>query len=232
MNIILFFDFNINRDPRLVEEAARLGYAGLTLFKGDNNRQSPEEIDYEALGDRYSIKIYGGALIQAKNPEDMKQKVKKSRKYADIVMVRGGDQKINRAACEDPRVDILSKPYFKRRDCGINHVIARKAGENRVAVELNIKHLTKTNPYLHYKVLAQFREILKLKRKYDFPVIITSDAESIYDLHTPKDLLAMSRCFGMDQGDAEEALSSVPREIIERNAIRGKVIVEGVKLVD
>ncbi len=209
-----------------------MGYAGLTLFNSDNNRQSPEEIDYDELGDKHSIEIYNGALIQSKNPEDMKQKVKKSRKAADIVMVRGGDQKINRAACEDPRVDILSKPYFKRRDCGINHVMAKKAALNDVAIELNIKHLTKTNPHLHYKVLSHYREIVKLKRKYGFPLIITTEAESIYELHTPRDIMALALCFGMDTEEAEEALSANPQEIIGRSKLREKVIAEGVRLVD
>jgi ribonuclease P/MRP protein subunit RPP1 len=102
--------------------------------------------------------------------------------------------KVNRAACEDHRVDILSKPYFKRRDCGINHVIARQAAQNQVAIELNIRHLTTTRPYLHYKILAHFREILKLQRKFGFPLIITRTAQSIYDLHTPEYQMALSKC--------------------------------------
>jgi ribonuclease P/MRP protein subunit RPP1 len=162
----------------------------------------------------------------------MKQKVKRHRKEFDIVMVQGGDQKINRGACEDPRVDIISKPYFNRRDCGINHVIAKKAAQSEVAIELNIKHLTKTSPYLHYKVLSYFREIIKLKKKFDFPLIITSSAKSIYDLHSPQDLIALSKCFGMDQEEAVSALSEIPINIIERSKIRHKIIVDGVIRLD
>lgn len=233
MKNILFFDFHVNHSLKLVEEAERLGYSGLALFKpenGHNNQGNNEEIP---KGDsNLSIQIYRGTLIQSRNPEDMKQKVKKSRKNSDIVMVRGGDQKINRAACEDPQVDVLSRPYFNRRDCGINHVMAKKAAENDVAMELSIKYLTKTSSYLQYKVLAHFREILKLKRKYDFPVIITSDAEFIYDLHTPRDLVALAQCFGMEKEEAEYALSGTPLDIVERSKTRSKVIVDGVRLVD
>ncbi len=236
MNIILFYDFHVNENPKLVEEAQRLGYDGLALFEQVEGQRKPHKPDYNGELDdghttNHDIKIYKGILIQARNPEDMRQKVKKFRKNVDVIMVKGGDQKINRAACEDPRVDIISKTYFNRRDCGINHVIAKKAALNEVSIELNIRHLTKTNPYLHYKVLAQFREILKLKRKFNFPLIITSSAKSIYDLHTPKDLIALSKCFGMKTEEAESALSETPLKIIERSNIRNKVIVDGVKVI-
>jgi ribonuclease P/MRP protein subunit RPP1 len=244
VKIILFFDFHVKDDPELVKEADRLGYAGLALFSNGNGNNSSgngnkvEVASGETINPENStkkenpIKTYKGVFISARNPESMRQKVKKSRKNADVIMVRGGDQKINRAACEDPQVDILSAPYLKRRDCGINHVMAKKAALNEVAVELNIKYLTKTNSYLHYKVLSHFREIIKLKRKYGFPLIITSDAESIYGLHTPQDLIALSGCFGMDREEAEAALSKTPQKIIERSETRDKVVVDGVKIIE
>ena len=228
----MFYDFHVNCESKLIEEASRLGYSGLALFNHGRKPDSDETDNRKALEEDYSIKLYSGILINAKNPDDLRQKVNKARKKADVVMVRGGDQKINRAACEDPRVDVLSKPYLQRRDCGINHVIAKKAAINNVAVELNIKHLTKTNSYLHYKVLSYFREIIKLKRKFDFPIIITSNAKSIYDLHTPRDLIALSGCFGMDHKESVSALSQTPLNIIERNRQRDKIIIEGVKRLD
>ena len=228
----MFYDFHVNEDLKLVKEAKRLGYGGLALFNHGKKPFSDEIINWNSLKKEYSIKLYKGVLIRARNPEDMKQKIKKHRKKADVVMIEGGDQKINRAACEDRRVDILSKPYFNRRDCGINHVIAKKAALNEVAIELNLKHLTKTSSYLHYKVLSYFREIIKLKKKFNFPLIVTSSAESIYDLHTPQDLIALCKCFGMNQEEAANALSETPMNIIERSKIRDKIIVDGVKSLD
>ena len=229
----MFYDFHVNEDLKLVKEAKRLGYGGLALIEDVDEKPASDAIrNWKALEKEYSINLYKGILIRARNPEHMKQKVKKHRKEADIIIVHGGDQKINRAACEDPRVDIISKPYFNRRDCGINHVIAKKAAQSEVAIELNIKHLTKTSSYLHYKVLSYFREIIKLKKKFDFPLIITSNPKSIYDMHSPQDLIALSKCFSMDQEEAVSALSETPINIIERCKIRDKIIVDGVKRLD
>jgi ribonuclease P/MRP protein subunit RPP1 len=233
--INLFFDFQVNENKELVEEAARLGYSGLALFNQEkipDTDSSRNRFDREELKEKFSIELYKGVLIRAKNPEDMKRKLEKFRKDADVIMVQGGDQKINRTASEDPRVDIISRPYYKRRDCGINHVIGKKAAENEVAMELNIRYLSKTSSFLRYKVLAHFREILKLQRKFGFPLIITSHARSIYDLNSPQDLIALAGCFGMSRGETISALSENPQKIIERSKMRNKIIVDGVKIIE
>ena len=40
---------------------------------------------------------------------------------------------------------------------GINHVLARKAAENSVAIEINLKTLLKTNLRYRYRVISQFQ---------------------------------------------------------------------------
>lgn len=235
--IKLFFDFNVQEDVRLVKEAERLGYAGVALFEHQKNHNSNNnkiyfQADFETIKNDSPLQIYRGVEIQAKNPEDMKRKVQKARKKAEVLMVHGGDLKINRAACEDPRVDIISHPYHSRRDSGINHVFAKKAAKNNVAVEFNLKYLFKIRSHLRYKILTQFREILKLQRKFNFPLIITSNSKSIYDLHTPHDIIALTRCFGMKREEAICALSETPRNIIERSEVRSNVLSEGVRIID
>ena len=193
------------------------------------------ESDKELIGsykeeNKYPF-IQIGVEIEAKNQEDLKKQVQKFRKKADVILVHGGDLKINRAATEDPRVDILSHPYRTRFDSGINHVLAVKAAENRVAVEVNLKYFLLNRPNQQYRVLSQFRQIMKLHRKYEVPVIITSDTNSIYGLRNPKDVIALADCFGMTKDEAFDALSKTPQEIIQRNKIRDEVIVPGVRLV-
>ncbi len=178
----------------------------------------------------FSIQI--GVEILAKNPNDLKKQVQKFRKKSDIILVHGGDLKINRTATEDPRVDILCHPYRGRYDAGINHVLSAKATENQVAVELNLKYYLLTRPSQRFRVLSQFRSIVKLHRKYKFPVIINSGAGSLYDLRNPQDIIALSKCFGMTKIEAFKALSTIPQEIMNRNIIRDQVVIQGVRLIN
>jgi len=235
----MFFDFHIHGGPELALDAGNIGYhgVGLTVYSRDcinnpetlkNLRKSISDLN-EDKDDHISIQIC--VEIEAKNQEDLKKQVQKFRKKADVILVHGGDLKINRAATEDPRVDILSHPYRSRFDSGINHVLAVKAAENSVAIEINLKYFLLTRPNQQYRVLNQFQQIMKLHRKYEVPVIITSDTSSFYGLRNPRDIMALAACFGMTKDEAFNALSKTPQEIIYRNKIRDDVIVPGARLV-
>ena len=235
----MFFDFHIHGGPELALDAGNIGYhgVGLTVYSRDcinkpetlkNLRKSISDLN-EDNDDHISIQIC--VEIEAKNQEDLKKQVQNFRKKADVILVHGGDLKINRAATEDPRVDILSHPYRSRFDSGINHVLAVKAVENSVAIEINLKYFLLTRSNQQYRVLNQFRQIMKLHRKYELPVIITSDSSSFYGLRNPRDIMALAACFGMTKDEAFNALSKTPQEIIYRNKIRNDVIVPGARLV-
>lgn len=225
----MFFDFHVHENDELLVEAERLDYNGVAVFNQGNDNNS--QLDHLLIR-KSSFQVRMGVEIHSKNAMDLKRKIQKNRKNADVVMVYGGDLRINRAACENSRVDIISHPYRGRRDCGINHVSARRAAENKVAVELNVRYLLKIKPQYRYKVLGYYREILKLQRKFNFPLIITSDAHSIFDLHAPQDIIALTHCFGMGEEEANIALSETPRNIMERNDVRSNVLVEGVQIIE
>lgn len=242
----MFFDLHIHGGPELAIDAGKIGYhgVGLTVYSR-NCLNQPETIknlrkNINDLNEEWNlnedrdkpISIQIGVEIEAKNQEDLRKQVQKFRKKADVILVHGGDLKINRAATEDPRVDILCHPYRSRFDGGVNHVLAVKAAENRVAFEINLKYFLLTRPNQQYRVLNQFQQIMKLHRKYGVPVIITSDTSSFYGLRNPRDVIALAACFGMTNDEAMSALSKTPQEIIQRNKIRDKVIVPGVRLME
>lgn len=228
----MFFDLHFHGDEELIKEAERLGYdgIGLTRYYEDFNSEFLRQLDI--LKANSNIILKKCVEISCKHPEDLRKKVQKSRKKADILLVRGGDLKVNRAVCEDQRVDILSQPYRSRRDSGINHVIARKAAENSVAIEINLKILLKTNLRYRYRVLSQFRHIIELQRKFKFPLIITSSANSKYDLITPQDITALSKCFQMSFEESFDAISKIPQEIIKTNDLRDSFVIDGVRIVE
>lgn len=226
-----FYDLNIRASRQIIQEAERLGFAGVSLSYNFDDYNSDISKKYDEIKLESNILIRKCLEVSCKNPEELKKKVQKSRKKADIVMVKGGDTRINRAACEDRNVDILSQPYRNRRDSGMNHVLARKAAENNVAIEINLSGFLKTNLRYRHRVISQFRHVMDLKRKYGFSVIITSGARSTFDLRNPRDIFALSNCFGMSENESFEALSTVPQQVIDINDQRENFVVEGVRTV-
>lgn len=227
-----FFDLHVHGNENVIREAERLGYAGIAITRYFEDFNSEFTRKFDDLTESSNIILRKSIEISCKNPEDLRRKVQKSRKHTDILMVRGGDLKVNRAACEDQRVDVLSQPYRSRRDTGINHVLARKAAENCVAIEINLKSLLKTNLRYRYQVISHFRHIIDLQRKFNFPLIITSNANSKYDLKTPHDISALAKCFGMTFEESFDAISRTPQDIIETNNMRGSFIVDGVRTLE
>ena len=228
----MFFDLHFHGDEEVIKEAERLGYSGVGLTRYFEDFNSEFFKRFDILESDSNIILKKCVEISCKHPEDLRRKVQKSRKKADVIIIRGGDLKVNRAACEDKRVDILSQPYRSRRDSGINHILARKAAENSVAIEINLKTLLKTSLRYRYRVLSQFRHVIELQRKFKFPLIITSNAISKYDLITPQDITALSKCFQMSFEESFDAISKTPQKIIEINDLRDSYVVEGVRIVE
>ncbi len=226
-----FVDLHFEGNETLIEEAKRLGYTDLVVTRCLEEYNSEFLRLFDDLNSSHNINLKKGVEITCKNSEDLRKKVQRSRKNTDIIIVQGGDLKINRAACEDRRIDVLSQPYSSRRDTGINHILAKKASENDVAIELNLKYLLKTNSRHKYRVISQFRHILQLHRKFNFPLIITSCATSRYDLKSPKDIFALVKCLGMSFDETFNAISTTPKNIIKINDDRDSYVMKDVRIV-
>ena len=232
-----FYDLHIQgksfqEDQKILKEAKRLGYSGAAITYPDGSYKEARET-FKGLEEEFQdFEIIKAVSISSETQKQLRKKVDKFRKRADIIIVEGGDPKINRAACENIRVDILTRPYENRRDPGINHVHARIAAENNVAIELKTSDIVRSYLKVRTRLFEYYRDIIKLHRKFHFPIVITSNATSTYDLRTPRDIIALFKCINMQEDEIIDALSTIPRSIIEFNRQRDSMIVLGAKIVN
>ena len=232
-----FYDFHINgkndfSDKLLISEINRLGFDGACLFYNNISIESNNLKNTsfnKNVSNNVPFEVFVGLKIFSKNPDELRKLVLKSYKKVDVLMVEGGNLKINRAACENPRIDILSRPYNNRRDSGINHILAKEAEKNNVIIELCLNDLIKTKGHFRSKTITQFRDIILLSNKFKFNIILTSGAKTIYDLRTPQDMLTLIKSLGLTQKEAEKTLSSTPELIIKNIRERHNLIIKGVK---
>ncbi|PXF61226.1 MAG: ribonuclease P protein component 3 [Candidatus Methanogaster sp.] len=221
-----FYDFSIHTAPEcegspeaMAETAAGYGYAGIAITNHTpHHPQEPEMTDHP------KIAVYSGIEIVAKNPHHLRQMIQRYRPRVSVLSVHGGNEKINRAAVESPAVDILSHP-----DERLNHVLMRFASENRVAIEFNLDSIIRMRGRARVRALTNFRHNLKLARKYGAPMILASNAQSIYDLRAPREMIALGGVFGMTEDEAIAAISAVPEEILRRGSENW--VMEGVWIV-
>ena len=168
--------------------------------------------------------------IKSSNPSQIRKIVRKYRNKSSCISVQGGNLKVNRTSLENIQVDVLSKPYFKRYDSGLNHILAKEAKENNVAIELVFSDILKTYLAHRSKILANFRDIYRLYRKYDFPLILSSGATSIFDIRTVEDFKAVFTQTGLSNLEVENSFKTAAN-ILEFNDGRKNMILSGVKVV-
>ena len=248
-----FYDLNLRgqnyeNDLALVKEANKFGWDYLNLNYSHDNFDEAIQYKDDLIDELSSIdfnqtyrnkktnfehaEISMGINILNANSNEIRKIVNKYRDKSNYISCLGGDLKINRSVCENPKIDVLSRPYYKRRDSGMNHVLAKEAARNNVAIELCFKDIL--NNYLRYRanVISSFKEILMFHRKFKFPLILTTDSKSIYDVRSTRDIMTFFKSIGFSEEEIYNGFYYYPKQILDFNMERKSMIVKGVKLID
>ncbi len=248
-----FYDLNLRgqnyeRDLALIKEANKFGWDYLNLNYSHDNfdialqylddlNDELSEVDFENTYRNKKTnfnhaKVSMGINIMNANSNEIRRITNKYRDKSNYISCLGGDLKINRNVCENYKVDVLSRPYYKRRDSGMNHVLAKEAARNNVAIELCFRDIL--NNYLKYRanVISSFKEILMFHRKFNFPLILTTDSKSVYDVRSTRDIVSFFKSIGFTDKEIYNGFYYYPKQILEFNQERENMIVRGVKVIE
>ena len=233
----MYFDLNIKGDSfennlKLANEAFKYGWNHINFSYNQNTFNDALDFKDELINELSGkINVDYTLEIKSNNANEIRKIVSKFRNRSSCISVVGGDLKINRLTLENVRIDVLSRPYLKRYDSGINHVLAKEALKNNVAIELCFKDVLKTYLSHRSKVLSNFNDIYRLYRKYDFPLILSSRAESVFDIKTTHDFVAFFKQTGLSDDEISKSFKT-SFDILEFNRNRDKMILQGVRRVD
>ena len=233
----MFFDLNIKgssleNNVKLAAEASRYGWEHINFSYNQNdfnNALNSRDVLKENL--EGVIDFDYTLEIKSTNIDEIRKNVNKFRNKASCISVIGGDLKVNRAVLENIKIDVLSRPYLKRYDAGMNHILAKEAVYNNVAVELCFKDVLKSYLAPRAKVISNFRDIYTLYRKFDFPLILSSRAESVFDIKTTHDFVSVFRQTGLTDEEIDKSFRTA-EGILEYNKNRSNLIFKGVRRVD
>lgn len=248
-----FYDMNLrgqdfDKDLALVLEANKFGWDYLNLnYFHDNFDEAIqykddliEELSSTKFNQTYRNKktnfehaeLSMGINILNANSKEIRKIINKYRDKSNYISCLGGDLKINRSVCENHRIDVLSRPYYKRRDSGMNHVLAKEAQRNNVAIELCFRDIL--NNHLRYRanVISSFKEILMFHRKFKFPLILTTDSKSLYDVRSARDIVSFFRSIGFTDKEIYNGFYYYPKQIVDFNNDRKNMIIKGVKVIE
>jgi len=229
--VVRVYDLHVHATnlEKVTSLAVQLGYAGIgfvTFYEGEQKLRLLQK-KVTTIGKEKGLEILVG--IEARNVREL-EFLRKRRKEFDLLLVRGGILALNRKACQTPEVDILTHPEFGRTDSGLDHVAARYAAENHVAIELNFRQILSDDKA---KVLAYMRKNVQLAGKYGAPLILCSGALSEWELRDPFCMISMAVQLGLELKDAKQAISKVPGALINLSKKRRSPqwIMPGVRVV-
>ncbi|MBN2203159.1 MAG: hypothetical protein JW700_03165 [Candidatus Aenigmarchaeota archaeon] len=223
-----------NTLEEIVRFAERLGYSGIAICDDYESDEKLEEIKAKIKETKTDLELYTGALISAENVSDLKDKITKVRDKVNVVIVSGGKYQINRAACEDPRVDVLAHPELNRIDNGLDDICMQAAARNNVAIEINFRQILDSFRKQRSYVLNHIGKNMNLANHFRTPVIICSGAKSVWDMRAPRELVSIANILGLELGKAFLGVTTVPQQMVSENqkTMEGKKITEGVEIVE
>lgn len=233
----MFFDLNIQggsleNNVILAKQAAQYGWGHINFSYNQNDFSDALKFKNE-LKDMFDdeISIDYTLEIKSTNINEIRKITNKFRNKTSCIAVVGGDLKVNRATLENIKIDVLSRPYLRRFDSGLNHVLSREAVDNNVAIELCFKDVLKSYLSHRSKVISNFKDIYTLYRKFDFPLILSSRAESVFDIKTTHDFAAFFKQTGLTDSEIVDSFTAASN-ILDFNKNRHNLILKGVRRIE
>ena len=233
----MFFDLNVKgssleNNVKLARQASEYGWEHINFSYNQNDFKNALNLSDELKDSLKDIITFNYTLeIKSTNINEIRKAVNKFRNDSLCISVIGGDLKVNRAVLENVKIDVLSRPYLKRYDSGLNHILAKEALKNNVAIELCFEDILKSYLAPRAKIISNFRDIYTLYRKFDFPLILSSRAESIFDVKTTQDFVSVFKQTGLSEDEIITAFKT-SKDILEFNKNRKNLIFKGVRRVN
>ena len=154
---------------------------------------------------RPRVDIADATEVIAPDPQHASGAVGNARTERTLVCVRGGTDALNRFAVEQPRVDVLTRPFVGDRDSGggtgsdgnINHVLVKAARDNAVLIEVNLGPALRANGGRRVRHLDMLRRLKRLLDHYDAPYVVSANAASHLELRAPREVAAVGAEIGL-----------------------------------
>ena len=180
---------------RLALEAGPLGYDSIVAID-----TPPAEYG--------GVEVLRGVWIRNAGMKEVVAQVKRERDFRTVVAVQAGDAGFTRAVAGLKGVQVIRGIHAAGKDA-FDHVTAKMAVDNRVAVDIDLSVLTGARGIARQRALQRYRDILVLERRFEFPLTLSSYARSVLDLRAVREVSGLCSLLGMDVPDVERALAGI-----------------------
>ncbi len=133
-----------------------------------------------------------------------------------ILMVDVGDNSFNRTALTTKNVKLLAGLDALPK-AGFDHITAKMAHDKNIGLVIELDKII--HGRTRRQALSHYAEILKLQRKYRFPLVIASGAKSPLEVRNIQETIALCSLFGMERSEVYQALNALDDILTPKNAV-------------
>ncbi|WP_160133000.1 RNase P subunit p30 family protein [Halococcus salsus] len=207
---------------RFALSAADLGYSGVVVRNAAEAILDGERPSRETIADEYGIDVVDGIEVRERDRSAASARITAVRDDRTLVLVRGS-RDLNRFACEEPRVDVLSRPMA---DGDVNHVLARAAKRNGVRFEFDLGRVCRLHGGRRVQALADLRKLREIVFQYDAPYVVSATPDSHLELRAPRDLYALGEVIGFGREAIEAGLAEWGRLVGRNREVMSESFIE------
>ena len=181
--------------------AGEYGYDGIVV-RNHGDRQT--DYDPATVAAETGVDVVDGIELRSDDRAQLSGLVSQYRDDRTILAVHGGDDDINRFACEEPMVDVLAHPMADEGD--VNHVLAKAAKQNHVHVEFDFSPVFTTDGGTRVQALRDLRKLRDIVSYYDTPYVVSLNPDSHLALRAPREVVAVAGEAGFDSAGTRGGL--------------------------
>lgn len=180
---------------RMAMEAGALGFGGIVV---------PGEV----AGGYHGVRIIPAVIIRETDLRRVIGQIRRQANSGNLIFVDAGDNGFNRAVLAHKGLNAIRCLHQIPKN-GFDHISARLAYENGIAVEIDLYPLIHEKGIARQRVLNRYNDLMRLHSRYQFPLILSSNACSVLDLRSPDEIRLLCTLFGMKKDDTNRALQTV-----------------------
>lgn len=193
---------------RFALNAASCKFSRIIVFNSD-----------EDITEYAGVQILKAELISKQNSSSLYDSLKKVSR-GSIIYVEAGDNNFNRNAVNMKRVKFLTGISDMPKG-GFDHILSKLLADKNVGVVLDFSKIV--DRYSRRRALSQYADVLKFARKYKFPLVIASGADTCLMQKSVREITELGSLFGMKRSEIYSALNGVDFVINPKKSVEAVI---------
>ncbi|MCQ8894309.1 MAG: ribonuclease P [Methanolinea sp.] len=135
-----------------------------------------------------------------------------------LALAQAGEYAANRALLRSGNGMVLRGLHATPKN-SFDHILSRIAAEKGIAVDIDFSPVIKERGSPRQRALQKYADVIRLHRKFDFPLTVSTGARSVLEMRSPREMAALGRLIGLERQETQEALATVGRLLFPGKAV-------------